>query len=936
MSGYKFKDRSLDTDSRVRELLKELTAEEKTGLLCGWQRAVPRLGLKELHIGAEVARGLVCRGQFGEEPTTVFPEPFGLAATFDKELMREIGDVTGIETRIYYEKGKTSLFVWGPTVDAERDPRWGRTEEGYGEDPFLIGEMSAAYTLGMAKETDGLLRVIPTLKHFCANNNEEDRGRDNASVPLGLKYDYYYKAFERAFKKGAAKSVMTSYNKINGVEALCNPELTAILKNKWGMLFSVTDGGDFAQNVQYHKSDADHTETAARVYKAHGADIMTDDPELVTTAVKNALEKGLLSESDLDAALFGVLKARFLLGEIDGKSPFDNYPEKLVCCDEHYRVTERAAEESVILLKNSKNILPFDDKEKTAVIGIHAKMCFRDWYTGMSDRSGTVIDAIKDRIGAENTVYDSGNDIVALRGADGGYYLSVDEDGTVKADADAIDESCLLEMYEWGDGAVSFKARENGKFFTDSGVIKSSADEPYGWFVHEEFRLERHGGGYLLKNWQGRYLYISEDGSIRVTPAVRPDSRCFFNIEMFSSGVERAREVMSSARQVVVFGGNNPLIGARECFDRKDLELPERLELLLSEALRVNENAVLFLVSGYPYTLRDERLSAVLHCSHSGPALGTAAARVLFGDISPAGRCPMTWYSSEKELCDIKDYNIIRTACTYLYYEGEPLFGFGHGLSYTTFSYGALAVNKRTFSAGDTARITLEIENTGLYSSDEVVQLYIAPPKIARKLPRAMLKGFERVYVPHGEKRSVTLRLDIDDLAFRDVNTGEPEVYGGTYEIRVGASSADIRRTCEIYVDAPEYKGVDVTKQVPAALSWNYLGVSFEADKRAGEYALINDWQSFLIYEGCDMRGYDRAEIIVSNPGAAARLTISDAQTEETIAELEVPITGSFGDFVTVAAKAAPISGIRSLKITVSGMLSLKSFRFFREKEHNI
>ncbi len=928
MAEYGFKDKSLDIDDRVRLLLSELSTQEKLGLLCGWQRAVPRLGLNDFHIGAEVARGLVCRGKFGEAPTTVFPEPFGLAASFDTELMRQIGDVTGVETRIYYKKGKTSLCVWGPTVDAERDPRWGRTEEGYGEDPFLIGEMSAAYTLGMAKETDGYLRVIPTLKHFCANNNEEDRGRDNASVPLGLKYDYYYKAFERAMIKGSAKSVMTSYNKINGVEALCNTELTTILKNKWGMLFSVTDGGDFSQNVQYHKSDISHTETAARVYKAHGADIMTDDGETVSTAVQNALDKGLLSESDLDAALFGVLKARFLLGEIDGKSPFDNYPETLVCCSEHYKVTERAAEESVILLKNSRNILPFDSKEKTAVIGIHAGMCFRDWYTGKSDRSGTIIDAINARVGGEKVVYDSGNDIVALRGADGGYYLSVGEDGSVKADAGAINDNCLLELYEWGDGAVSFKSRTNGKFLTDDGVIKSAAEEPYGWFVHEEFKLEKRNGEYLLRNWQNRYLYISGDGSIRVTPDMRPNRRCFFNIEVFSLGIERARENMEDARQVVVFGGNNPLINAREGFDRKHLELPERLNLLLSEALSVNENTVLFLVSGYPYALHDKRLSAVLHCSHSGPALGTSAAKALFGDISPAGRCPMTWYKSEKELCDIKDYNIIRTGSTYLYYEGEPLFPFGHGLSYTTFSYGALSLNKNTFAVGDTAEVTLEVENSGLFDSDEVVQLYIVPPKTAKTLPKSMLKGFKRVYIPHGEKRLVTLRFDISELAFWDENTGEFAVYGGVYEIRVGASSADIRRVCEIRVDAPEYKGVDVTKPVPATLSWNYLGVSYESDKKAGEYALINDWQSFIIYEGCDMRGYNKAEITVSNPGAAAKLTMSDAQTGERIAEFDVLITGSFGDFVNLTAKAAPVCGIRSLKLTASGMLSLKSFRF--------
>lgn len=232
MAKFEFQNTSLSFDERTSALLKELTLEEKLLLITTHQNEIPRLGLKECYIGAEVARGLVCRGKEGEAPTTVFPEPFGLAATFDPVLMRSVGNITGIETRIYNGMGRSSLFVWGPTVDPERDPRWGRNEEAYGEDPFLIGEMSAAFTKGMLGTDEKFARVIPTLKHFYANNNEENRGTDNASVPDILKHEYYLKSFEPAITKGGARAVMTSYNEINGIEALCNPELDSICKKQ--------------------------------------------------------------------------------------------------------------------------------------------------------------------------------------------------------------------------------------------------------------------------------------------------------------------------------------------------------------------------------------------------------------------------------------------------------------------------------------------------------------------------------------------------------------------------------------------------------------------------------------------------------------------------------------------------------------------------------
>lgn len=928
MADYKFLDVSLTYDERVTSLLEELTLEEKLGLIHTRMAAVPRLGLKEFTVGAEVARGLVCRGQGWELPTTVFPEPFGLAATFDTNIMRAMGEVTGTETRIYNAEGKTSLCVWGPTVDLERDPRWGRTEEAYGEDPLLAGSMAAAFTNGMYGVNDKYARVIPTLKHFYANNHEENRGVDNAMIPTRLKYDYYLKAFEKPVREGNAYSLMTSYNEINGVEALCNPEVDKVCKDKWGLLFAVTDGGDFIQNVQAHRHDKTHVEAIAKVYKHHGADLMTDNEQLVNDAAREALEKGLITEADIDKALFGALKARFMLGEFDKDCPYNDVDKRLLCCDEHMRMSEKAAEKSVILLKNNKAVLPFRKDQKLAVIGYYADMIFRDWYTGLSAKNPTILDGIIASIGRENVIFESGNDTVALRNAETGFYFSVDENNELICDSATINENCLFDLFEWGEGAVSFRSRVTGKFLADDGTMKCTSDEVYGWFVKERFNLERNGRDCILRNWQGRFLQIGADKKVRVTTSLRAGKDSVFNVEQFSSGADRVRRVVTEAHNVLVICGNNPMINARECHDRKTLNLPEKQIKVLESVVSINPRAVLCLVSGYPFVLDDEKLSTIMHISHAGPGMGSAIAKTLFGDVSPAGRCPVTWYKSEKELCDIKDYNIIRTRSTYLYYDGEPLFPFGYGLSYTAFHYGALRTDKRSYERGDTISVSFELENVGGYSGEEVVQLYVTYPKLPLTLPRKQLKAFTRVFIPKGEKITVTLEIDTNELAVWNANIRDYDVLTGDYELHVGGSSEDIRRVADIHVSGTNYEGVDLTKTIYAVDSADYLGVEYLADDELEEYALIHDWQSYLSFEGCMFRSCHAVEVVASNPGAPAKITFVRADTGAFVAECEIPATGSLTEFGTYSARCETVNGVGDLRVTVSGMISLKSFRF--------
>lgn len=929
MPEYRFLDASLTFDERTSLLLEELTTEEKLSLLTTHMNAVPRLGIKEFRIGAEVARGLVCRDdKNGESPTTVFPEPFGLAATFDENVMRRMGEVTGIETRIYRTKDRASLCVWGPTVDLERDPRWGRTEEGYGEDPCLTGNLAAAFTGGMSGNDEKYRRVIPTLKHFYANNNEDTRGTCNPSIPTRLKHEYYLRAFEKPVREGRASSIMTSYNEVNGIPQIESAELQRFCREQWGLLFAVTDGADFVQNVQYHRFNENHTEAFASIYSHNGADIMTDDEQIVRTAAKEALDSGLITVKDIDRALFGALKARFILGEFDKRTPFDNYPDELLCSDEHFAAAQNAADKSVILLKNSRGVLPLSKDGKLAVIGYHADMNFRDWYTGYSAKCNTILDVLTAELGRENLIYDSGNDVIALRNADNGFYFSVSEEGTVKCDCPLINETCLFELFQWGDGAVSLKSRFNNKFLTDSGVIRCTADQPFGWFVKELFYLERKGRDCFFRNWQKRFLYINKDQTISVTDSLRAPRSAMFNIELFSDGTERVRRISTEAHQTVVFCGNNPMINARETIDRKHLRLPEKQSRNLDAVLELNPDAVLFLISGYPYQLDNSKISTVMHICHAGPSLGTAVTKTLFGDVSPAGRCPVTWYRSAEELCDIEDYNIVRTRSTYLYYDGEPLFPFGHGLSYTAFRYSALKTDKLSYGRGETVTLHFDLENVGRMDGEEVVQLYVAPPNLPLTMPKKQLKAFKRVFVPHGESVTVEISFNTEDLCFWNVNKDDFDLFSGNYTLMVGASSADIRRTAEIQINASGYEGMEVSREIPAVTAMDYIGVTFEADNELSEYALINDWQSSISFEYCRMRSYHSVEVTASNPGAPVKLTFTCADSERTVAEVEIPSTASLTEFVTVSAPAEPVDGVFKLKCTANGMLSFRSFSF--------
>lgn len=890
---YPFNDVSLSVEERVRDLVSRLKTDEKLGLLSTRQKAVPRFGIEEWRVGTEVARGYVGRG--AEEHSTVFPQPIGLASTFDTELMKELGEIAGNEARIYNKKfPHTKLMLWGPTVDLCRHPLWGRNEEGYGEDPVLTGEMSTAYTLGMRGNDKNYLKTIPTLKHFCANNHEEDRGTDSANIEPRTKHEYYYAAFEPSIRAGGAFSMMTAYNELSGVPAINNPDLQKICKDKWGLGFVVTDGGDFIANVLSHRFSSSHAETLALALKA-GNDVMTDSSETTFAAGKEALKLGYMTEDDVDKAISNVLTYRFRLGEFDPKenNPFADIPDELLNCDEYKATNLRAAKESVTLLKNN-NLLPLsrDKIKKLAVIGPTSFGEFHDWYTGYSDYNVSVVDGLKDYLGAEKILFDDGYDHVAVKAEVNGKYLEADtvEQGAgVFARAEKPVGNAVFKKLDWGDEII-FSALETGKMLRDDGKYLADSESIFEWYVRETLRPEDYNGKTYYKSWNKNDVRLNED--LQLVSEVRGavDSYRLFEEEVISDGACRAAKLASEADAVVVCLGNDPMMGARECYDRKSLKLNTHQQKLIDEVKKVNKNVILLIVSSYPFSINteqnDDNVPAIIYTAHGGPEMGNAISEVLFGGFNPAGRTCQTWYKSELDLPSLKDYDIIDGGFTYLYFKGTPLYPFGHGLSYSSFAYDNLSVA----DDGANININLDVKNTSKRDGDEVVQIYFSIKNPSVRRPIKTLCAFRRVNIKTEESVRLVFKIDKEKLRFYEVGREKFTVESGDYTFYAGSSSADIRVQKSLFVKGETVPERSLGKTTPAI---NYNGKkqvkmcwSKELEKH---YILGNGWNSEFYFNNVAFDNVGEVVVKASLNSGEGKIEFYLDDNKEPSAVIEIP-----------------------------------------------
>ncbi|AWT45809.1 MULTISPECIES: glycoside hydrolase family 3 protein [Streptomyces] len=931
-----FRDPQLPLGKRIDDLLGRLTLDEKISFLHQFVPAVERLGIAAFRTGQEALHGVAWMG-----PATVFPQAVGLGATWNPELVRRVGDAVSKEVRAMRARDdRVGLNVWSPTVNLLRHPLWGRNEEGYSEDPKLTSAIATAYTHGLRGDHPVYWRTAPVLKHWLAHNNETRRDTTSSSVRPRVLHEYDLRAFRETVEAGAVAGVMPAYNLVNGRPNHVSPYLAGQLRT-WTEeeLLVCSDAGAPSNLVDSEHYFDTHEEATAAALRA-GVDSFTDhgsDPARITARVKGAYDKGLLTEADIDTAVRRQLSVRFRLGEFDGwdePGAFDT--------PDHRALAREAAEQAIVLLRND-GVLPLAPDTRIAVVGLLADECKLDWYSGTLLHRSTPLEGLYERFGAERVEFAEGVDRIRLR-TSAGAFLRVpdapDAPDEARGAEGALDPALLagrtdlppltadatgseLALVDWGGDVLTLRAPD-GRYLSvaEDGYVRASADQPGGWVVQETFRLEPHGNGHLLKHLgTGRPVCVAADG-VKVA-ASDDDEPEVFTVVVSERGEDAVARVAARADVVVVVAGNDPHINGRETEDRTTLRLPAHQERLLRAARTANERTVLTLVSAYPYAVEASRCAAVLWTAHGGQAAGTALARVLAGDVSPAGRLPQTWYADDADLPDLLDYDVIGARQTYLYFEGRPLFPFGHGLSYTSFGYTDLEVR----AGDDTLRVSFSVTNTGRVAADEVAQLYgrAADPSVPR--PRRELLAHRRVTLAPGATKRLTFEVPLSALEFWDVAQNRWRLEPGPYELLAGASSEDVRlRTTVTPAGEPGAPRPVRERGLDAAAFDEQSGTEIvDRTRTAGDAVTpAADGTAELVYRACDFGtgvGEVRAEVAgegtveVSLDGGPA------------LAVLTCDRRGGVYDYTAVTA-AFSAEGVHDVRLRLRGPLRLAHVGF--------
>jgi beta-glucosidase len=696
-------DPNLPIDERVDDLVGRMTLEEKVSQTLHGAPAIDRLGIPKYNWWNECLHGV---GRAGI--ATVFPQAIGMAATWNEELIFEVATAISDEARAkHHEFARrgireiyTGLTMWSPNINIFRDPRWGRGQETYGEDPYLTSRIGVSFVKGLQGDDPKYFKVMATPKHYAVHSGPEaDRHHFDAVVDDKDLWETYLPAFEATIKEGNAQSIMGAYNRTNG-EPCCGSKtlLQDILRKEWGFDgYVVSDCWAIGDFYKYHKIVDTPVEAVAMAMN-NGCDLCCGT---LYSFLVDAVKEGLLKEATLDGAVKRLFKARFQLGMFDPPEMVDyaQIPYEVNDCEEHRELALKTARESMVLLKND-GILPLKkDIEKIAVIGPNSDNleALLGNYNGTPSRFVTPLEGIKGKVSPETIVYHTeGCDIM----------------GDSKEGFDAA-----VELASWADIAV---------------------------------------------------VVLGITGRIE--------------------GEEGA-------------GG-----------DREDIGLMGVQEDLLKAVHATGTPVVLVLLSGSAVAINwaEENVPAILAAWYPGQDGGIAIADVLFGDYNPAGRLPVTFYKSLDQLPPFEDYRMANR--TYRYFQDEPLYPFGYGLSYTTFKYKDLRLTPGTIQAGENIQVQVTVENTGKLAGDEVVQLYLADLEASVPVPLRSLQGFERIHLAPGEKRTVSFTLTPYQMALVDYS-GQRVVEPGKFLVTVGGKQPDSKGNGEVVSGEFTVQGQKITTE---------------------------------------------------------------------------------------------------------------------------
>lgn len=822
-----FRNESLPIDTRVQDLLSKLTVEEKISLLIASSPGIPRLQIDKYYHGNEALHGIVRPGKF-----TVFPQAIALASMWDAELHYTIATAISDEARGRWnelDQGKKQtlrfndlLTFWSPTINLARDPRWGRTPETYGEDPYLSGVLGVQFVKGLQGNDPRYLKVVATPKHFAANNEETNRFSCDATIPMRMLREYYLPAYEACIKEGKAASIMAAYNAINGVPCTANPWLlTKLLRNEWGFKgYVVSDCGGPGNLVTAHQY-VKTKELAAMVSIKAGLDLECGD-NIYKEPLLHAYHQGMVSMADIDTAAYRVLRARMMLGLFDDPdhNPYNKISPSIVGSKAHQALALKAAKESLVLLKNRNHLLPLQAEKlrSIAVVGINSGNTeFGDYSGEPLNMPVSILQGIQNRVGNKMKIsYAPWQPVNGLEGyslidpafiPDGletAYYENMNQEGDAKK---RKEKNILLEPANQAPDAFvpsgNFSVRWTGK-------LKPSLSGKYsfGFLAHDGARLYIDGR-LVIDSWKRKAtrtdfgeieLQAGKIYSIRADYFVKRDAvaKLYWKApdvqQDYTSLFAEAKQKAADADVAIAVLGMNKNF-EREGQDRENIRLSEDQEKFIREVYHANPKTIVVLVAGSSLAIDwiNDSIPAIMDAWYPGEQGGNAVAAVLFGDENPAGRLPLTFYASMDDLLPFHDYDVSKGR-TYQYFKGKPLYPFGYGLSYTSFGYHDLQLT----TSKERIDVSFNLENTGKMDGDEVVQVYVKMPESGITLPLKQLKGFKRVHLVKGHSEKISIAIDKAQLRYWDEKESKFITPKGIYTIMVGASSEDIRQTAKI------------------------------------------------------------------------------------------------------------------------------------------
>ncbi|GAA1941741.1 glycoside hydrolase family 3 protein [Kitasatospora viridis] len=930
-----FRDPALPLCKRVDDLIDRLTPDERLEMLHQYSPAVPRLDVADFRTGSEALHGLAWQGV-----ATAFPQAVGLGASWDEDLVRRVAEATSVELRAshYHRKpligsSPNSLQAWAPVLNLLRDPRWGRNEEGYSEDPVHTARIGEAFCRGLAGDHPTYLRTAPVLKHFLAYNNEDDRCTTSSAVRPRVLHEYDLAAFRPVVAAGVATGAMAAYNLVNGrpchVSPLIEDELRRWARPTGHELFVVSDAEAPSNLVDMEFYYDDHAASHAAALKA-GIDSFTDHGEDSATVIgrlREALERGLIDQQDVDRSIRRQLELRFRLGEFDPElDPYAGIGPEAIDSPEHRELAREAAIESVVLLKNA-GLLPIDPDRtrRIAVIGPLADTLCEDWYSGDMPYRVSIADGLAAALGPHGgqVVRVAGTDRIALRSRTTGEPLGGTE----------------FDVAEWGQEVLTLADAGTGRFLSvkEDATLAADREQLKTWDLNETFRLvDAEDGTVLLQAVRtGRYAAVDADGQVTVT-AEAPQDAERWRRELLRDGLAEAVAAAAEADAAVVVLGNHPMVNGRETEDRLDTALPRMQDALLRAVAAARPETALLVMSSYPYALdwADEHLPAVLWTSHGGQETGNALAAVLLGAAEPAGRLPQTWYRGEDPLPEPLDYDIIKAGWTYQYHRAAPLYPFGHGLSYTEFSYLDLALAQPAIDQDGTVEVTVSLANTGPRAGTEVVQLYVRALDARYEAPLRRLADFRKVRLEAGQQQELTFRLPAERFAHWDVATGAFTVDPGGYEVTAARSAEHPLLTAPLTVTgaAPEPRVVVGRRTLTVDFDDHTDITIVDATRIDGDAVTPRDpsLPAALLFRRADLTGAVEVEVetALAEPGdTPARLELRSG--ERLLAEIEVPVTGDAYAWTTASAEfAAPLDGVHDLALILHGGFRLAGFSF--------